>query len=246
MQPIYKEQKANFSGSYQPDDVTFLLKPVEIKLTLFEEVLVSSGRKHYAEMVSVEEPPDAQSLRIFYEAFVRNRRRLARNLVQLAHALCKIKPRELTLLSLARAGTPIGVILRRVLLLMGREVQHYSISIIRDRGIDTAALDYVLKAGHTPESIAFIDGWTGKGAATTELYWGIKNYNAWRQTQIAPDLYVVADLAGTASLAATATANSWFGSAGAYSKQALPLVFELPIASCSSQLTSGSSLRQVA
>jgi len=51
--------------------------------------------------------------------------------------------------------------------------------------------------------IAFIDGWNGKGAAT-ELCWGIKNYNAARQTHIAPDVYVVADLAGTASLAATA------------------------------------------
>lgn len=204
MQPIYQEQQANFSGSYQPDDVTFLLKPIEMKLSLLEEALIPSGRRHYAEMVSVETPPDAEGLRVFHEALVRNRRRLARDLVQLAHALCKIKPREITLLSLARAGTPIGVILRRVLLLMGREVKHYSISIIRDRGIDTAALDYVLKAGHPPESITFIDGWTGKGAATTELYWGIKNYNACRQTKIEPDLYVACDLAGTASLAATA------------------------------------------
>ncbi len=197
--------QADFSGSYQPNDVIFLLKPITTHASLeMKEVLIPSGRKYYAETIAAEIPPDEECLQIFREVFVRNRRRLARHLMQLGHALLEIKPREITLVSLARAGTPVGVILRRMLMMMGRKVQHYSISIIRDRGIDAVALDYILNAGHTPESIAFIDGWTGKGAATAELYWGIKKYNAARQTHIAPDVYVVADLAGTASLAATA------------------------------------------
>jgi len=55
---------------------------------------------------------------------------------------------------------------------------------------------------HLNQLLSLMDGM--QGAATTELYWGIRTYNAARQTHIAPDVYVVADLAGTASLAATA------------------------------------------
>ena len=47
-----------FSGSYDPDDVTFLLKPVRLEPTAVaeKERLIQSGRRHYSEMISREGP----------------------------------------------------------------------------------------------------------------------------------------------------------------------------------------------
>jgi len=73
------------------------------------------------------------------------------------------------LVSLARAGTPIGVLIRRFIReRFGVDVPHYTISIIRGRGIDLNALDYIL-ARHEASSVQFVDGWTGKGAIGREL-----------------------------------------------------------------------------
>ena len=202
---IFPLVKLGFSGSYLPEDVTFLLKPVEMPPTPVEikESLIQSGRKHYSEMIGAEAPPPEEYMQVFRQAFLRNRRRLGRDIALLARTISEIESQEITLVSLARAGTPIGVILRRALMRMGREVKHYSISIIRDRGIDTVALDYILKCGRDPESIIFIDGWTGKGAIASELERAIADYNASRKTQINSKLHVVADLAGKAFLAST-------------------------------------------
>ena len=48
-----------FSGSYAPQDVTFLLKPVQMASTSLElkETLLQSGRRHYSEMITAEPPP---------------------------------------------------------------------------------------------------------------------------------------------------------------------------------------------
>ena len=109
-----------------------------------------------------------------------------------------------TLVSLARAGTPVGAILGHLLrLLTGNAIAHYSVSIIRDRGIDHNALDTILGRGAAPESIVFIDGWTGKGVITAELSKAVASYNVDRNTCIRPDLYVLSDLAGKAHCAAT-------------------------------------------
>ena len=45
---------------------------------------------------------------------------------------------------------------------------HYSVSIIRDRGIDENALHYIYRT-HPEGKIQFVDGWTGKGAISIEL-----------------------------------------------------------------------------
>lgn len=197
---------APFSGSYQPEDVLFLLKPVEMAPTAVEEKeqLIQSGRRHYSEMLAPESVPDADYMTLFRKAFAANRARMAIDLVALAQALDRRyagRP-EIVLVSLARAGTPVGVLLRRALLRLGRQAPHYSLSIIRDRGIDAVALDHIL-AHHAPEDIAIIDGWTGKGAITGELERSLGLYKDQRGIDLAPDLHVLADLAGVATLAAT-------------------------------------------
>ena len=193
-----------FSGSYAPDDVTFLLTPLSLEPTDTNEKerLIQSGNRHYSEMIGREDPPSAAYLSVFNAAFAANRERLARDVVTLARALIARSRPEIVLVSLARAGTPVGVLLRRALRLLGHDAPHYSISIIRDRGIDGVALDYMLQR-HNADDVFFIDGWTGKGAIAGELDRSLAIYNAERGTNVPSTLTVLADLAGVATIAAT-------------------------------------------
>ena len=194
-----------FHGSYQPDDATFLLKPVVIVPTDVEakERAIQGGTRHYSEMLSIEKTPDERYMSLFYRALEQNKARFAQHLASLARTLAARAGEEVVLVSLARAGTPVGVLLHRGLKALGRASVHYSISIIRDRGVDAVALDYIV-ARHRDSNIVFVDGWTGKGAISTELASTISTYNQSRGTSISSELVVVSDLAGVAGLAATA------------------------------------------
>jgi len=126
---------------------------------------------------------------------------MARDVWRLAAQIHAARPSGATLVSLARAGTPIGVLVRQVLReFFGSEAAHYSISIIRDRGIDAVALNYIC-ARHAPESVVFIDGWTGKGVIANELSSSLRSYRTHTGINLADELYVLCDLAGSASVA---------------------------------------------
>lgn len=188
-----------FSGSYKPADVSFLLTRIDMQpMTDIEEKerLIQSGQRHYSELISIERQPSEDYLRLFHQAAADNMPTMARDLIRVARVIRKQRPRGIVLVSLARAGTPVGVALRRLYSeCFGIDVPHYSVSIIRDRGIDEAALDFICER-HDPESIAFIDGWTGKGAISGELNRSVPAFNATRQVMVSPDLFVLADLAG--------------------------------------------------
>ncbi|MDR0633364.1 MAG: cysteine protease StiP family protein [Azoarcus sp.] len=196
-----------FHGSYRPDDVEFLLKPIEIAFIedfARKEALIQSGQRHYSEMLSPEQLPSAPYMALFHRAHAANRERLARDCLRLTRLLLERHGAALTLVSLARAGTPIGAIVRHLAArLHGVQPAHYAISIIRDRGIDTVALQEILARGHAPEGIAFVDGWTGKGVISRELNTAIARFNAQNRLRIDPGLNVLADLAGTAARAAS-------------------------------------------
>jgi hypothetical protein len=205
--------RPHFSGSYRADDVQFLLTPMALEpiLDLAEkERLIQSGQRHYSEMLSPESLPSNAYIALFRSAFAANRQQMASDCLTLAGLIAKRKKGSgpdlgsITLVSLARAGTPVGVILGHVLRrAFGRECAHYSVSIIRDRGIDEVALQYILSQGHSPESIVFIDGWTGKGIISRELRAAIDGFNLRNKVQIDGGLYVLSDLAGTAACAAS-------------------------------------------
>jgi hypothetical protein len=193
----------DFSGSYDPQDVTFLLKVVELEPLEIQirERLIQSGRNHYSELIGPEAPPDPRYLEIFHLALQRNLSRLARDFVKLAILIAHSRPGPLTLVSIARSGTPVGVIIGRILKKWARrQVKHYSISIIRDRGVDPNALKYIL-ARHTASSVIFVDGWTGKGVIARELAKAIKVYNQQTGSRLDGALAVISDLAGVAGLA---------------------------------------------
>jgi hypothetical protein len=195
-----------FSGSYRNDDVEFLLKPLELRSFVDvpeKEHLIQSGQRHYSEMLSPESLPSARYLDVFRQACDANLARMGRDCATLGGLIAARRTGAITLVSLARAGTPVGVVLKHLLTRMGRETHHYSVSIIRDRGIDQVALAHILAQGHAPESIVFVDGWTGKGVISRELAAAIAAYNAAHGTAIDGGLYVLSDLAGTAACAAS-------------------------------------------
>lgn len=196
-----------FHGSYRAADVEFLLKPIEIEFITDlarKEALIQSGQRHYSEMLSPERIPSERYLALFHKAHAANRERLARDCLRLAKLLCERHGPDLTIVSLARAGTPVGAIVRHLIeRIHGGRPNHYSISIIRDRGIDAVAMDEILARGHSPASIAFVDGWTGKGVISRELAQAVERYNASRNIRIDPGLNVLTDLAGSAARTAS-------------------------------------------
>lgn len=191
-----------FSGSYLPEDVHFLLKPVEMEMTPVEqkERLIQSGEKHYSEMLSQEPEPTAWHLDLFARALEQGAERLAKEVVMLAKALAdRFGDTPVILVSLVRAGVPLGVMLHQALREMGKTSHHYGVSIIRDRGIDDTAMDWI-EAQHGTEGIVFVDGWTGKGAITGQLRRSLENRAGYPQD---PRLVVLADPCGVSWLAAS-------------------------------------------
>jgi hypothetical protein len=180
-----------FHGSYAPEDVTFLLKPAAVALTgvAEKEALIQSGARHYSEMLSEERLPDARYLALYEAALARNAGRLKADVAMLGDGITA-RPET------AHSCTLIS--LRRALAARGVDVAHYSVSIIRGRGIDRVALAHINAARGTKDAV-FVDGWTGKGAITQELEASLAD----GATGFAPFLAVIADPAGCASLAAT-------------------------------------------
>ncbi len=190
-----------FSGSYDAGDVEFLLQPQQIQTVSIaeKERLISSGQ-HYGTLLGSETPPTELYQELFWATLERNQAQVAKDVLTLARYLQS--QQKTVLVSLARGGTPIGILLKRTLALLGVEAAHYSVSIIRDHGIDFVALEFIL-GRHTDLSLAFIDGWTGKGVIARELKQSIEAFNAAHHSQISSDLHVLCDPSGVSATAAT-------------------------------------------
>lgn len=194
-----------FHGSYRPGEVRFLLEPSAVPTLAVpdKERLIQSGARHYSEMLSPERPPSAAYLAAFETAFARNRARLAGDLVGLAEALRDQVGDGVTVVSLARAGTPIGVLLFHLLRRLGvADVAHCSVSIVRDKGLDPVALAWILER-RDPRGVRFVDGWTGKGVIADELRRSLAELAGRGLALPRPELWVVADLAGVADVCAS-------------------------------------------
>lgn len=188
-----------FSGSFAKGDIAFLLTPLAIDETPVEEKerAIQTGARHYSEMIGRESPPSPDYRALYADALARHAPRAAREIAGLAKGLAREIEGPITLLSLVRAGAPLGVLLKRALETLGRDVAHAGISIIRDRGIDETALAHV--AARRPSAGAvFVDGWTGKGAIASELERALAG-----RTDYAPRLVTLADPCGRAWLSAS-------------------------------------------
>jgi hypothetical protein len=160
-------------GSYGADEVSWLLtdlSTVALEAPLEErEEAIQAGVAHYAESLPVEYQPTAAYQRLFTRALADSAERLAHAVGLVTELVLAERGRRSVLVSLARAGTPVGILMRRwAMFAHGATLPHYAVSIVRGRGIDRVALRY-LAAAHDPASVVFVDGWTGKGAITREL-----------------------------------------------------------------------------
>ncbi len=196
---LLQHDSSGFSGSYMAGDVTFLLRRMLIAPTgtAEKERLIQTGQKHYSEMISEESPPSLAYQKIFWAAFDQGRDRLGRDIAALARAIFRKVEGPITLASLVRAGIPPGILLKRALAELGADVEHFGISIIRDKGLDAAAIGHILET-RPVNGLVFVDGWTGKGAIAAEL-----ERDFMRLFARPARLVVVADLCGSAWLAAS-------------------------------------------
>lgn len=219
------------SGSYLPCDVTVLLDIVDKDAVADvpvseKEALIQSGQRHYSDMLTLEQAPTAMHEQLYAQALEQGAPRTAHDIARLAYTLQQIfhssvnAQEPLVLVSLVRAGLPIGVLLQRALSDNKKSDQdsaytlpsvHYGISIIRDRGLDSVALQLILQA-HPNSPIVFVDGWTGKGAIYQELSHSLEPFNDpthinftnfFHQGAAVIPLLTLADPAGVAWLAAS-------------------------------------------
>ena len=229
--PNIQKLEAYGSGSYLASDVTVLLDIVaknavaDVPVSQ-KEALIQSGQRHYSDMLTLEQAPTAMHEQLYTQALEQGAERTATDIANLAYTLHHIfqksrnehtvsNERPLVLVSLVRAGLPVGVLLQRALADVNSSYAlpsvHYGISIIRDRGLDPVALQMILNA-HPDSPIVFVDGWTGKGAIYQELANSLEKFsdpshanfaNIFHQGADVIPLLTLADPAGVAWLAAS-------------------------------------------
>ncbi|GAB3272100.1 phosphoribosyltransferase [Sinomonas notoginsengisoli] len=188
-------------GSYRPEDAAWLLKDLSgaaLEAPAHErEAAIQSGRASYAESLPQEYEPSPEYQALFHAALAESKHRIAQAVADVIEQVLALRNGEPVLVSLARAGTPVGILMRRwAMQAHGLDVPHYTMSIVRGLGIDRNALRYLLTK-HRPEQIMFVDGWTGKGAITRELAAAVTDFNATElagdPAHLSPELAVLAD-----------------------------------------------------
>ncbi len=184
-------------GSYRPDEVSWLLtdlSAVDLEAdAAHREAAIQAGRAHYAESLPVEYQPDPAYQALFDTILAASAARLAHAVGAVTELVLAERGPDVVLASLARAGTPIGILMRRwTRRFHGRDLPHYAVSIVRARGIDEVALRY-LATHHDPATVVFVDGWTGKGAIARELTAALDQVRAAGGPAFSDDLAVLAD-----------------------------------------------------
>lgn len=206
--------------SYRESDVIVLLKDLTAVMnetsTFEREQAIQSG-VHYSEMLPEENQPSNEYITLYKNSMTRNKiidvamqvGVIADEIYRNSYINSGNKP---VIISLARAGTPIGILVKRwILQKYSLDCTHYSISIIRDKGIDINAMKYihnieVKKKHNSVSNFFFIDGWTGKGEIKKQLKSAVNqlsksNISMWKD--LSSKLYVLADPANVADYCGT-------------------------------------------
>ncbi|MBO3443382.1 cysteine protease StiP family protein [Clostridium sp. CCUG 7971] len=190
-------------GTYSKDDVVFLLKDIS-SLIVEEgnkerELKIQNG-SHYSEMIPIEYEVSEEYMKLYKEKLESNKEELAFAIGVMSEKIIKKNGKDVVIVSLARAGTPIGILAKRYLKdRYNLDLQHYTISIIRDKGIDINAIKYIVK-NHPTSKLQFVDGWTGKGTISKELDKACIELENIFNKKFDSTLAVLADPAGYSSL----------------------------------------------
>lgn len=188
-------------STYDENDVVLLLKDitgmVEPLGTAERERLIQSGR-HYCEMLPIEYIPSEEYMRQYENAVLQFSGVVADSVGILSDKIMAHKNNNPVIVSLARAGIPIGILIKRFIRMKyKKDIAHYSVSIIRGVGIDKNAIDFILKR-HNADDIIFVDGWVGKGAILNELKKALLEFEG-----ISSDFAVISDPAYVTELCGT-------------------------------------------
>lgn len=188
--------------TYNKDDVVILLKDLSGAMTALDtaerEKMIQSG-VHYSEMLPLEYKPTNEYMKIYNESLDTMSRKTAICTAVLGEKLYAKHGSKLVIISLARAGIPVGILVKRYIKkVYNVDVKHYSISIIRGKGIDINAMNYIREVCGKDcgiEHFQFLDGWTGKGAINNQLAEAVKemkaNWAGW--DNLSADMAVLAD-----------------------------------------------------
>lgn len=198
--------------SYPREDVRLLLTDITGKLPPMppeeRERLIQSG-KHYSELLPQEYEPLPEYFAEYENGLKLWAKANADAVRTVAEAIWAEKGRGAVLVSLARAGTPAGVLIKRYIRRKyGVSLPHYSISIIVGKGIDRRAMEYIL-ARHSADGIQFVDGWTGKGTIARTLRQALEEFPLYEygigrdRLDRLSDIAVLADPAGICRLCGT-------------------------------------------
>lgn len=188
-------------SSYLPTDVTILLKDISgllPPLSAEERERAIQAGTHYSELLPLEYQP-SQNYQAAYELALQNYAKdTAGAVCHVSELIYRNKGSGVVLVSLARAGIPVGILMKHYLdRKYGLCVPHYAVSIIRGRGIDKNAMRFILNR-HQPEFLQFVDGWTGKGAILHQLEEAISAYpNVSSSLAVLADPANITDLCGT-------------------------------------------------
>ncbi|MFI5862436.1 phosphoribosyltransferase [Streptomyces sp. NPDC051546] len=191
-EPLGEPLRGPAFSSYAAEDVGWLLQDlsdVELEAPTEErEEAIQAGGAHYAESLPVEFQPSPEYQQLYQSALTASAARMARAVGTVTETVLAERSPSPVLVSLARAGTPVGVLMRRwAQARHGLDLPHYAVSIVRGRGIDANALRW-LAAHHDPADVVFVDGWTGKGAITRELREALGEFEGFN-----PEIVVLAD-----------------------------------------------------
>lgn len=202
--------------SYKTDDCIVLLKDLTDEMVEIpaceREKLIQNG-VHYSELLPEENEPSKEYETLYNMALENSKKDIAKGIAELASMIVNetSEGKKPILVSLARAGIPIGVLLKRYIKrAFDIDCPHYAISIIRGKGIDKNAMNFIynkeIKANNcNVEDIIFIDGWTGKGMIKHQLNEAVLDLKRedikWKN--LSSNLFVLADPANLTKYCAT-------------------------------------------
>lgn len=164
-------------SSYNKEDVTLLIKDLTGKVEAVSlkerDRLVAEGAFERSIMIK-EYPASNEYLTVSWSIGNQYLGNVAYMVKVVAERIFRDKGNGLVLVSIIRAGIPVGILIKRYLKLKyGVDIPHYGVSLVK--GLDPNAMKYILER-HPADSIQFIDGWTGKGTVTDELVESAKQY----------------------------------------------------------------------
>ena len=105
-------------STFKDSDVKILLKDISGLVTPLSnkerEVYIQNGT-HYSEMLPIEYKPSQAYLDAFHHALKKHAQTTAQAVASVSQKIWQAKGNNITLVSLARAGTPIGILIKRYL-----------------------------------------------------------------------------------------------------------------------------------